>query len=97
VKKLLVLALLGLSFSVQADIHTYQYNDNVMIEIYSAPCQLPDIKTDYPYAVAALRIDGNVLSGCYKESADLIDIEWEGHDRSSFERAKFVKTFGGIK
>ena len=58
----------------------YKFNENVHIYISNAPCQHQKLIKQYPYAAAAVRVDGASLSGCFKNEADNIKVQWNGGD-----------------
>jgi hypothetical protein len=77
-KKLLIALLLLSVPALAADnFLSYQFNENVIIRISNIPCKIKDVDNKkYPFTVLALRIDKQVLPGCYTHEGDDIVIQW---------------------
>lgn len=68
----------------------YQYNDKVVVWITNQPCLDKKISKEYPYSAMAIRIDGDILPGCYTNINDDIKIQWIGGDFSMFPTNVFL-------
>ena len=68
----------------------YQYNDKTVIWITNEFCSNKNISKEYPYSAIAIRIDGDVLPGCYTNVNDDIKIQWIGGDFSMFPTNVFL-------
>ena len=69
----------------------YKYNDAVTLVISSVSCPFPQIKEEYPFAAAALRIDGQKLAGCYKpQDENLLEIQWYKGDKTVIPANAFL-------
>lgn len=90
---LLILTICYLQTANAADKYLqYKYNDAVTIVISSAPCSLLDLKDNYKYSVAAFRLDGQALAGCYKKlDENFIDIQWHRGDKSVLPANAFLQ------
>lgn len=61
----------------------YRFNQNVVITISNVACPIPEVKQRYDFAVAASRIDGAKLIGCYRKlDEDRIEIQWYKGDKT---------------
>ena len=69
----------------------YKFNDSVVIIISNVPCPL-EIKDKYPYASAAMRIDGQKLAGCFNHEGDNIIIQWYKGDTTTIPANVFLQT-----
>lgn len=93
-KKLILAAGLITSLTAMAAVTPhylhYNYSETVKIIISNVECPIPQIKDEYKFAAAAIRIDGNSLKGCYKPVDDNIEIQWMGGDKSVFPANAFL-------
>jgi len=85
-----LLALVSLNAYAEPKYLTYKYNDQVRIVISNVSCPF-EIKDEYPYAVAAFRLDGQKLIGCFKkQDENNIEIQWRGGDKTVFPANAFL-------
>ena len=93
-KKLIVsvLALVPLLAFAEARFLDYQLNENVIVRISNLPCNVKGIDgKKFPFKAAAIRIDSQVLPGCFTNDKDEIVIQWgAGGDQSRFPANYFL-------
>jgi len=70
----------------------YKYNDAVTIVLSSALCPFPQLKDEYKYSVAAFRVDGQKLAGCYKKlDEDMLELQWHKGDKTILPANAFLQ------
>ena len=96
-KSLVVLALLQSTYSLADESKAPKYlhwemNDQVVVTISNMECPLPRIKSEYPFASVAKRIDGQRIMGCYKKlDENYIEISWHLGDKSILPANAFLQ------
>lgn len=79
------------AYAEQPKFLTYKFNPSVVIIISNVPCPL-EVKDKYPYAAAAMRIDGDKLAGCFTHDKDSIVIQWYKGDTTTLPANVFLTT-----
>lgn len=96
-KSLVVFALIQSSYSIAEEVKKPNYlhwkmNEHVIITISNIECPFPQMKSKYPYAATASRIDGQRLVGCFKQfDQNDIEIQWYKGDKSVLPANVFLQ------
>jgi hypothetical protein len=92
-KTILFLVILGISFlatSKEVKKLHFNYNDKVTIWISNEACPLPQFSKQFPWKVEAVRVDGDIMIGCFNGENNTVTIQWNGGDRSMFPADYFL-------